>query len=33
MEMEIRRTLWALFEETGEIGYYNLFIALKQKSK
>jgi hypothetical protein len=33
MEMEIRRTLWALFEETGEIGYYNLFVALDKKNK
>jgi hypothetical protein len=29
--MEIKETLWKLFEETGEIGYYNLYIALGVK--
>jgi hypothetical protein len=26
--MEIKKTVWELFKETGEIGYYNLYIAL-----
>jgi hypothetical protein len=31
--MEIKKLLWELFEKTGEIGYYNLYIALEQKTK
>jgi hypothetical protein len=29
--MEIKKTLWELFEQTGEIGYYNLYVALGQE--
>jgi hypothetical protein len=31
MEMEIAKMVWKLFEKTGEIGYYNLFVALDEK--
>jgi hypothetical protein len=29
METEITKTVWELFRQTGEIGYYNLFAALE----
>lgn len=31
--MELKNTLWQLFEVTGEIGYYNLYIALDEKKR
>jgi len=31
--MELKDVLWKLFTETGEIGYYNLNIALDEKKR
>jgi hypothetical protein len=31
--IEIKKMVWELFERTGEIGYYNLYIALKKENK
>lgn len=31
--MELKDVLWQLFTTTGEIGYYNLYIALEQKKR
>lgn len=31
--MELKDVLWQLFTKTGEIGYYNLYIALEQKKR
>jgi hypothetical protein len=28
MEKKFAKTVWQLFEQTGQIGYYNLFTAL-----
>jgi len=27
------KTVWKLFEQTGEIGYYNLFVELTKNEK
>ena len=31
--MELKKMLWQLFVATGEIGYYNLYIALDEKKR
>ena len=31
--MELKDVLWQLFTVTGEIGYYNLYIALGEKKR
>lgn len=31
--MELKDMLWQLFTQTGEIGYYNLYIALTEKKR
>jgi hypothetical protein len=33
MEIEIKKLIWELFERTGEVGYYNLYTALKEENK
>jgi len=31
MDEEITKTVWELFEQTGQIGYYNLFKELQKE--